>query len=113
MSTIGMSRALGIAGMGIGITELAAPHWLSKQLGIRPRHTLIRAMGARELASGVGIVARRNPTPGQWTRVLGDVADIALLGLAARMSRKRKIVLGVLGAVLAISVLDFITARRL
>ncbi|HEY5946110.1 MAG TPA: hypothetical protein VIV40_11495 [Kofleriaceae bacterium] len=112
-TTINMSRALGIAGMGIGLAELVAPSWLSKQLGVEPRAALMRAMGAREVASGLGIVARHNPTPGQWTRVLGDVVDIALLGLAFRKSRKRTFVLGALGAVLAISALDLITARRL
>jgi hypothetical protein len=112
-STINLSRALGVAGIGIGLAELIAPHFLSNKLGIEPRPTLLRAMGAREVASGIGIVGRHNPTPGQWTRVAGDVLDIALLGLAARLSRKRKVVLGALGAVLAISVLDLITARRL
>ena len=113
MFMINMSRALGIAGIGIGAAELFAPDWLAKQLGVAPRTRLLRVMGAREVASGVGIVARHNPTPGQWTRVMGDVIDIGLLGLAARRSRRRKVVLGVLGAVLAISVLDVITARRL
>ena len=44
---------------------------------------------------------------------MGDILDIALLGLAARLSRKRKVIFGALGAVLAISALDLITARRL
>jgi hypothetical protein len=112
-TTIHMSRALGAAGIGIGVAELVAPLWLSKQLGIAPRPTLLRAMGAREVASGLGIVARDNPTPGQWTRVVGDVLDIALLGVALRRSRRRGFVLGALTAVLAISAIDLITARRL
>jgi hypothetical protein len=113
MSTINMSRALGIAGIGIGVAELVAPHWIGTKLGITARPLLTRAMGAREIASGVGIVARHNPTPAQWTRVIGDVIDIGLLGLAAVGSKRRSVVLGVLGAVLAIGALDFITARRL
>jgi hypothetical protein len=113
MFEINMSRALGVAGMGLGLAELIAPQWLSTQLGIKHRPRLLRAMGAREVASGVGIVARHNPTPAQWTRVIGDVIDIALLGLAVRESRKRKAVFGALGAVLVIGALDFITARRL
>ena len=111
--TINLSRALGIAGLGIGIAELVAPNWVSKHLGLSQRPTLMRAMGAREVASGIGIVARHNPTPAQWTRVIGDVIDIALLGLSVRDSKKRKAVLGALGAVLAIGALDLITARRL
>jgi hypothetical protein len=113
MNTISMSRALGVVGLGIGIAELVAPRWLSNQLGISHRPTLMRAMGAREVASGVGIVTRHNPTPAQWTRVAGDVIDIALLALSVRESRKRKAVFTALGAVLAIGALDFLTARRL
>lgn len=113
MHDIHMSRALGIAGIGIGVAELVAPNWLSEQLGIGPRPILLRAMGAREVASGLGLTLRRNPTPGQWTRVLGDVIDVALLGFALRESWRRPVVLGVLGAVLAIGALDWITARRL
>jgi hypothetical protein len=113
MSSILLSRALGAAGLGIGAVEFLAPKWLSNQLGVSYRPMLVRAMGAREIASGVGIVARHNPTPGQWTRVAGDVIDAALLGLAAMTSRKRKAVLAALGAVLVIGALDFITARQL
>jgi hypothetical protein len=112
-TTINMSRVLGVVGMGIGLAEIVAPKWLSKQLGVRHRPTLMRAMGAREVASGVGIVARHNPTPAQWTRVIGDVIDIALLALAVRDSRKRNVVFAALGAVLAIGALDLLTARRL
>jgi hypothetical protein len=113
MSTINMSRALGIAGLGIGLAELLAPKWLSKQLGVSHRPTLMRAMGAREVASGIGIVARHNPTPAQWTRVMGDVIDIAALALNVRESKQRKAVFVSLAAVLAIGALDLITARRL
>jgi hypothetical protein len=113
MSTINMSRALGIAGMGIGLAELIAPNFVSKTLGIKPSPRLLRALGAREVASGIGIVARHNPTPAQWTRVMGNVIDIALLGLALPRSTQRKAVLGALGAVLAISAIDLITARQL
>jgi len=113
MDTINLSRALGIAGMGIGVAELVAPRWLSKQLGVAARPRLLRVMGAREIASGVGIVARHNPTPAQWTRVIGDVIDVALLGAALRRTRHRNIVIGALGVVLAVGVLDWITARRL
>ena len=108
-----MSRVLGVAGLGIGLVELLAPKWLSDQLGVSHRPTLMRAMGAREVASGVGIVTRHNPTPAQWTRVIGDVIDIAMLGAAVKDSRKRKAVFAALAAVLAIGAIDLVTARRL
>jgi hypothetical protein len=108
-----LSRALGIAGIGIGLAEIAAPRWISKRLGVKVRPNLLRVMGAREIASGAGILGRRNAAPGQWSRVIGDVLDVALLGVAAVESRKRTVVLGVLGAVVAIGVLDWIAARRL
>ena len=105
--------ALGAAGIGIGIAEITAPYWLNKQLGVRVRPGLMRAMGAREIASSIAILARKDRSIGQWARVAGDVVDVALLGLALRRSRRRKVVLGVLGAVLAIGVLDLLVARRL
>ena len=43
---------------------------------------LVRALGMRELASGVAILSQRRPTGGLWSRVGGDLMDLALLGTA-------------------------------
>ncbi len=108
-----VARALGVTGMGIGLAELAAPGWIGKQLGVGERDTLLRAMGAREILAGVGILAERKPTMGLWARVAGDAIDLALLGAAASRSRRRKNVIAAIGMVAAISGLDLVYALRL
>ena len=39
----------------------------------------MRLVGAREIASGFGILAQNKPTPWLWSRVGGDAMDLALL----------------------------------
>jgi hypothetical protein len=92
---------------------MAMPDRLSRRLGLRDARTVLRAMGAREILSGVGILAPRNPTVGLWSRVAGDAMDLGLLGVAAAKSRNRKMVAGAIGMVAAISALDLLYARRL
>lgn len=48
------------------------------------RHGLVRACGAREIATGLAILLSKNPTPWLWARVGGDVLDIATLASNAR-----------------------------
>lgn len=113
MRNVNMARALGLTGIGLGLAEMGMPKRLSRQLGLRNSRTLLRAMGAREILSGVGILAPRNPTPGLWSRVAGDAIDLGLLGLAASKSRNRKMLAGAIAMVVAISALDLIYAQRL
>ena len=51
------------------------------------RDTLL-AIGVRELASGVGILTRERPIGPVWTRVGGDVMNLALLGRALRRTTR-------------------------
>ena len=70
-------------------------------------------LGAREIASGVGILASGRPTGWLWTRVLGDAIDLAVLGRSLRGSRRqrrRARLLGSIGTVLAVAALDVLTA---
>ncbi|HYC53949.1 MAG TPA: hypothetical protein VEL28_03325 [Candidatus Binatia bacterium] len=107
------ATALGIAGIGIGLTELAAPTFVEKQLGVGHRHVIMRAMGLREIASGLAIVAGRDPATGMWSRVAGDALDLALLGAAALRSNRKAFVLGAIAAVAAIAWLDYRNATEL
>ncbi|HEY9427827.1 MAG TPA: hypothetical protein VIR34_11785 [Gemmatimonadaceae bacterium] len=108
-----VARALGLTGIGLGLAEMAMPERLSRRLGLRNARTVLRAMGAREILSGVGILAPRNPTPGLWSRVAGDAMDLGLLGVAAAKSRNRRVVGGAIAMVAAISAVDLLYARRL
>jgi len=44
----------------------------------------MRSTGVRELANGVGILSQRNPAPWLWSRVVGDVVDLAVLATGLR-----------------------------
>ncbi len=107
------ARALGWTSLALGAAELAAPAWLCRQLGVDDHRALVRAMGAREVASGVGILAAGDPAPGVWARVGGDALDLALLGAAARGSRRRRGVAVAVALVAGITALDVWCAARL
>ena len=62
------------------------PRALARFIGVRPQPVLLPALGLREITSGIGILAQRQPTGWVWSRVAGDAIDLALLG-AARMDR--------------------------
>ena len=107
-----MARALGATSIGIGVAELLAPHWLDKKLGVRDHPVITRVLGARDIIAGVGSVAQ--PERRLWSvgRLAGHVARATLLGVAVKRSRRRAILLGALGAIVAIGVLDGLTARK-
>ncbi len=107
------ARALGWTSLALGAAELLAPAWLCRQLGVDDHAPLVRAMGAREVASGVGILAAGDPAPGVWARVGGDALDLALLGAAARGSRRRRGVAVAVALVAGIAARDVWCAARL
>jgi len=111
------ARALGWASIGIGLTELLAPKKLQQMLGVRGHTTLIRALGVRELLSGVTILSESHPTDqlaaGVWSRVAGDAMDMALLGAAAKVSRRKKGLSTAFAMVAGITALDMLFAERL
>jgi uncharacterized membrane protein len=73
-------QGLGWFSVGLGLAELFAPRKVSRLCGIPYRPLLMRVLGLRELASGVGILSRQQP--GFWlkSRVAGDTMDLSLLG---------------------------------
>ena len=73
------ARALGWVSIGLGAMELFAPEALGKWIGVRGRSMLIRAMGGREIATGIVILTMPDPAIGISARVGGDVLDLTLL----------------------------------
>ena len=73
-------RALGWFSVGLGLAELLAAPRLTEALGAEGKENFVRAMGARELVHGVLCLSVNNDY-GAWTRVAGDMVDLA--GLAA------------------------------
>jgi uncharacterized membrane protein len=73
-----LAEGLGWFSVALGAAEILAPGVLSSLTGVR-RRGVLRSAGVRELATGIGILTQRNPAPWLWSRVVGDVMDLALL----------------------------------
>ncbi len=112
----GMGRlvqTLGWFSVGLGLAQLIAPQRMSRAIGADSGAGVMRAVGARELASGVGILTQRRPTGWLWSRVAGDAMDLALLGTAARRGTNARSRIGIAGAAVAgIAVLDLLTSMK-
>lgn len=111
-----LSRGLGWFSIALGVTELAAPRALARLIGVDPRGAtpwILRAMGAREILAGLGVLMRpRRPLP-LWGRVAGDAVDLALLGVAAFGKRTRMPrIAGAIAAVGGVTALDIVAGLR-
>jgi hypothetical protein len=73
-----LARALGWFSIGLGVTELVAPGRIARALGLEDKEGLIRAYGARELASAVPTLSVDKPI-GLAARIGGDALDLGTL----------------------------------
>jgi uncharacterized membrane protein len=117
-----LARALGWFSIGLGLTQLFMPRKLGRAIGVSDDRTaLMPLLGVREIASGLGVLAAADPTPGMRARVAGDVIDLALLGSAlaaparrrARVSEQRARVTAATVAVAGVTALDVLCALQL
>jgi uncharacterized membrane protein len=111
------ARGLGWFSIGLGLAQIGAPRRVARLIGLsddeETRNTMF-AIGLREITSGIGILSRRRPTGWVWTRVGGDLMDLALLGKALQSNQAdRSRVAATSAAVLGVTVLDFMTGRQL
>ncbi|UXA06908.1 SRPBCC family protein [Mycobacterium sp. SMC-2] len=92
-TTSALVKVLSGASFGLGLSELLVPDKVAAVAGVddtdRSRR-VIRALGARECGHGAALLV--GPDKLVWTRVAGDVLDIALLvaGVAARGPGRRR-----------------------
>ena len=114
MNDIQTAKFLGYFSIGLGLVELVAARRLTAILGLPLPSAVIRGFGAREVAAGIGVLTYPdNPAP-MWTRVGGDVLDIAVLASGlGRDNRNRGVAIGATLAVLAITALDVACATAL
>ncbi|WP_444678623.1 hypothetical protein [Halomonas sp. E19] len=77
-----LARGLGWLSLGLGVCKLLAPQSLTRPLGIQGAEPLVRACGARSVATGIGALTV-NPKPALWAGALGDAMDAASLALLA------------------------------
>ncbi|MFO0790126.1 MAG: hypothetical protein U0805_11785 [Pirellulales bacterium] len=114
-----LACCLGVASVGIGLTELLAPDIVQHWLGLEPcdrNRGVLRVLGLREVAHGASILAdgsKANIAAGVWSRVAGDVLDNALLVNAATKSRNIASFSAVAASVMVIGALDVYAGVRL
>jgi hypothetical protein len=106
-------RALGWFSMGLGLTELFAPKVLTRWLGVEGNESVVRAYGAREIASGVLCLSVNNDY-GAFSRAAGDVIDLASLAAAYRDDNPKKANVGIaIAAVTGIAIIDAIAGQSI
>ncbi|MES2535701.1 MAG: SRPBCC family protein [Pseudomonadota bacterium] len=107
-----LTAALGWLSLGIGVAHLLAPRAVARATGVIEQPALLRAIGMREIASGLGILSQRRPAGWLWTRVAGDAMDLALLSFSATRSvgPRRNRVAMTTAAVAGVTVLDVLSS---
>ncbi|MEE7456019.1 hypothetical protein MPAR168_13105 [Methylorubrum populi] len=105
-----VAKGLGWFSLALGLTELLAPRRITSTLGMEGKETLVRAYGAREIASGV-LSLSVDKNLGLWSRVAGDCLDIATVMTALRPDNpKRDNVVVALALLVGITAVDLIDA---
>lgn len=107
------ARVLGWFSIGLGLAELLAPRALSRAAGMPERPALVRAFGLREIGTGVGLLASRDPTPWLWGRVAGDALDLLAVATGPLAAGRRPVrTLTALTLLGGIAALDAAVAKR-
>lgn len=112
-----LARGLGWLSVGLGLAQIAAPRAVARWVGVRanPRNRrVVRAIGVRELAAGIGILTRPRPARWLWTQVGFDVTNLALLASALGAERtNRRRVFTATAATAGLTVLDTLAGLKL
>ncbi|AHL73712.1 transcriptional regulator [Stutzerimonas stutzeri] len=108
-----LARGLGWFSIGLGLAEVLMPGKLARFLGVPGNEGLIRACGAREIATGVGLLLSDDPKPWIYVRIGGDMLDLAGLGMSIETGTEQVNAAIAAGAVAGITALDVSCARGL
>ena len=109
-----LARFLGWFSIGLGIAEIVAPRQLAEMIGVENKPGLFRLMGIREIGSGIAILSQEQPAGAVWSRVAGDMLDLALLGSQLDSDNpEREKTLAATMSVLGVTAVDLYTAKRL
>ena len=110
-----LANFLGWFSVGLGVSQIIMPRVVSRICGVENENsTLMRSIGIREITSGVGILTQRKPTNWLWTRVAGDLMDLAMLGKTmSNGENKRGRTTFATAAVLGVLALDVLSAQQL
>lgn len=110
-----VARGLGWLSVGLGLKELSFSEQICGMLGVRGRDGLVRALGVREVLTGIGLLTQGNTSTWLWGRVAGDAIDLALLGATFRRPAVRASGWRIAATVVVagVTLVDLLTARRM
>ena len=111
----GLARGLGWVSIAIGVSEIACAKPIARMLGVEGARTegILRVLGVREICHGIDILSHRDPTPGVFARVAGDMLDGALLAVAAKNTTSPAGVATAAALVTPVVVADMVDAAKL
>jgi uncharacterized membrane protein len=112
-----LARFLGWFSLGLGFAQIAAPAKVAQLVGVDDDDETIavmRVLGVREIASGLGILTQPKTAPWLWARVGGDAMDLALLRRAHSSPRAdHNRITAATAAVAGIAAVDALCSTRL
>ena len=112
-----LANALGWFSIGLGLAQIAAPRRVARLIGVKDdskNTALLRTIGMRELTSGVGLLSQPRAPGWAWSRIAGDVIDLALLGSALNASgTSRSRTVAATAAVVGVTALDVLRSQQL
>ena len=112
-----LATGLGWFSLALGVAELTSPGGLARLIGVRPTEqtdAVLRGYGAREIATGLAILAQPERSRWLWARVAGDALDLGTLGAAMGRDETDRSRAGfATAAVLGVTALDVLCARQL
>lgn len=110
-----LAKGLGWFSLGLGMAQLVAPGSMARMIGVKRdgiTEPVMRFIGLREIASGIGILSGWGRTNWLRGRVGSDLIDLALLGTALRsdVAEPPRLV-GATVAVAGVTALDVLATR--
>ncbi|HWA74040.1 MAG TPA: SRPBCC family protein [Polyangiaceae bacterium] len=112
-----LAFGLGWFSIGLGLVEILAPREVARWIGAKGSARAVatlRAIGVREVISGVGLLTRTDEPKWLWSRLGGDIIDLALLKtelVSVESDRTRGI--AATAAVLGVAAIDGLAALEL
>jgi uncharacterized membrane protein len=110
-----LAEGLGWFSLGLGLPQIVAPGAVNRAIGIRDDATSRfwqRVVGVRELLAAAGILGPARKAPFLWSRVLGDLMDLALLASAYGKDTSRARLDVATASVVGVGIADAVAASR-
>lgn len=112
-----LALSLGLFSIALGVAELTAPRTIARLIGIREDDrtlSILRAFGAREISSGLAVLAKPGSPGPLWSRVAGDAIDLAAIGATFRPDGTNpQRAAAAAASVIGVTMLDVLCARQL